>query len=223
MPFPFAHPAAVLPFRRTRWLNFPALVIGSMIPDAGYFIKGVDGLSHEVLGSLVFGLPVGGLLLFILYSFRSTRALRPILSQSETSLWALGLSLIIGIWTHVLWDSFTHIDGWIVMHSEILQTPITTFAGHTARLCHVLWYASSFGGAIWLFFAFENWKQNSVSTPAASRRKAILQDAVLIAVLVVLVSLVHHLLRNPVGFALTVMLSILIALQFVFRLQTQSN
>jgi len=225
MPFPFPHPAAVLPLRRycNRWLNFPALVIGSMVPDAGYFIKGVDNLSHQALGSLVFGVPAGGLLLAVLYSLRSTRPLRPIFSRTSSPIWILVLSLIIGIWTHVLWDSCTHIDGWIVMHSELLQTPIVAFAGHTARLCHLLWYASSFGGAIWLFLAFENWKQNSTSRPGAARRKAILQDAVLIAALVVLVSLVHHLLRNPVGFALTIMLSIVVALQFVFRMQTEPN
>jgi len=225
MPFPFAHPAAVLPLRRycNRWFNFPALVIGSMVPDAGYFAKGVEDLSHHFLGSLAFGVPAGGLLLAILYRLRFTRALRPIFPMPIGSVWTLVISLIVGIWTHVLWDSFTHIDGWVVMHSELLQTPVTAFAGHTARVCHLLWYASSFGGAIWLFFAFENWKQKSISKAEGARRKAILQDGILIAVLVVLVSLVHHLVRNPVGFALTVVLSVVIALQFVFRMQTEAN
>jgi hypothetical protein len=194
-----------------------------MVPDAGYLNKSVEDLSHHFLGSIAFGVPVGGLMLAILYSLRSNRAVRPIFSRPIGPPWILGMSLIIGIWTHVLWDSFTHVDGWMVMHSELLQTPVTAFAGHTARVCHLLWYASSFGGAIWLFFDFENWKQKSIPKADGSRRKAILQDGVLIAVLVVLVSLVHHLVRNPVGFALTVMLCVIIALQFVFRMQTEPN
>jgi hypothetical protein len=44
-------------------------------------------------------------------------------------------------------DSFTHSDGWIVGHLSILQMPVFIFAGRTARVCHVLWYASSFAGA----------------------------------------------------------------------------
>ena len=44
MPFPLAHPAAVLPFRRycSRWLNFPALVIGSLVPDLGYLFPPIQ-------------------------------------------------------------------------------------------------------------------------------------------------------------------------------------
>ena len=38
MPFPLAHPAAVLPLGRhyPRYLSFPALIIGSLSPDVGY-------------------------------------------------------------------------------------------------------------------------------------------------------------------------------------------
>ena len=63
MPFTLAHPAAVLPLRRfcPRFLNFPALVVGSVGPDAGYAFGwlGADQVSHRFLGSFVFCLPVG--------------------------------------------------------------------------------------------------------------------------------------------------------------------
>lgn len=40
MPFTFAHPAAVLPLgvKKTKYIDFTALVIGSMAPDFEYFI-----------------------------------------------------------------------------------------------------------------------------------------------------------------------------------------
>lgn len=38
MPITFAHPAAILPFARTR-LPLPALVIGSMVPDLPMFLR----------------------------------------------------------------------------------------------------------------------------------------------------------------------------------------
>src|SRR5437764_14075215 len=73
MPFPLAHPAAVLPFRRycSRWLNFPALVIGSLVPDMGYLFPLISDLSHEPFGSILFGLPVGGLILAAFYALRA--------------------------------------------------------------------------------------------------------------------------------------------------------
>jgi hypothetical protein len=38
MPFPLAHPVAVLPFRRycPRFFSLPALVAGSLVPDYGH-------------------------------------------------------------------------------------------------------------------------------------------------------------------------------------------
>src|SRR5437762_2617545 len=55
MPFPLAHPAAVLPLRRycPRFLSFPALVIGSIAPDFGYCFGdlNVEDLSHRSPGS----------------------------------------------------------------------------------------------------------------------------------------------------------------------------
>lgn len=51
MPFTLAHPAAVLPFWRSR-LHFPALLLGSVAPDFGYFLAGrpVSGAGHTLWG-----------------------------------------------------------------------------------------------------------------------------------------------------------------------------
>jgi hypothetical protein len=54
MPFTLAHAAAVLPFRPycPRVLSFPALVVGSVAPDAGYWSGPLDlkRISHSFAG-----------------------------------------------------------------------------------------------------------------------------------------------------------------------------
>src|ERR1035438_3630138 len=104
MPFPLAHPAAVLPLRRycPRWLSFPALVIGSLAPDAGYCLGELGGrdwgvFTHGVLGSVVFCLPLGMVLLALFYALRSPvvrmlptpyqQALLPLCRRSSGSSW----------------------------------------------------------------------------------------------------------------------------------------
>lgn len=100
MPFPLAHPAAVLPLRHfgARRLSFAALVTGSIVPDIAYFaddysrfgkvLRMVTGpfateipyinskwtwseFSHSVPGSLLFCLPIGLLIQSAFYPLRT--------------------------------------------------------------------------------------------------------------------------------------------------------
>ena len=51
MPLTFAHPAAILPFsRKSKYINFSAMVFGSMAPDFEYFLRGqpMGGIGHTV-------------------------------------------------------------------------------------------------------------------------------------------------------------------------------
>jgi Domain of unknown function (DUF4184) len=210
MPFPLAHPAAVLPLRRycPRWLNFPALVIGSLAPDAGYFFgeQHMGPFSHGLAGSFGFCLPFGLVMVALFYWLRSPalkflpgpyqRALLPLCQGPRPSLSAVVLSLMIGTWSHQLWDEFTHTDGWAVRHLPLLKAAVFTAFGHTARVCHVLWYGCSFLGVICVFLAFEKWKRASVPGGAAASGWAVLRDAVLVAILVLPIELTHHLVRH---------------------------
>jgi hypothetical protein len=232
MPFPLAHPVAVLPLRRfcSRWLNFPALVIGSLVPDIGYLFRDADisRFSHRLFGSLAFGLPFGILMLSAFYAFRSPavemfpvsasgkRTLASLCQRPVGPLWLAFVSLVIGIWTHVLWDSFTHSDGWIVQHVAILQTPVIHLSQGTGRICHVLWYGSTFAGVGVLFIAFERWKQSYTAGVKLSTRQMI-QDAIILAVLVVPVSLMHHLIGGPIVFVLTAAFCIFVAIVLVMK------
>jgi hypothetical protein len=210
MPFPLAHPAAVLPLRRycPRWLSFPALVIGSLTPDFSYILGEERGgiLGHRFLGSFEFCLPAGIVLAVLFYALRTPvvrllpepyqRALLPLCRRPYGSIGAVLISLLIGAWTHLLWDSFTHNDGWFVQNLPVLQGVVLKVGHRTARICHVLWYGCSFAGVVWLFLEFEKWKQARVTRNAGGLGRTVLRDAVLVAILVVPIQLVHHLIKG---------------------------
>ena len=118
MPFPLAHPAAVLPFRRwsNHSLNFLALVIGAITPDLGYCLDryDVDKLTHSVRGCFIFSLPVGWVWWMIFRSLSEPlvsllpaphrQALLPGCRRMDQPWFAVPLSLLIGAGTHVFWD-----------------------------------------------------------------------------------------------------------------------
>jgi hypothetical protein len=236
MAFPLAHPVAALPFRHRylKWLDFPALVIGTLVPDVGYLFD-EDVLSHQVFGSILFGLPSGALLLAAFYAFRAPvvskmpgslrRSMLPLCRRPLPAPWIIVVSLVIGIWTHVLWDSLTHPDGWLVQHIPFLLYPAFRFKGRTARVCTLLWYASSFLGVGCLLVAFEKWKNKAgmVADGKEETGKGAVQDAVFLGILVVAVSLVHHLVHSPVGYVLTGILCLSFGIIFIWKMAVASG
>jgi hypothetical protein len=170
MPFTLAHPAAVLPLRRLRLLRTVPLIIGAMTPDVPYYLpwriaKHIPDVSHTLLGTFTLDLPVGLFLLFVVWLLRAPLA-APLGSNARATCytamerfggrplnWALApLSILVGAWTHIAWDSFTHADGWMVLRIPALSAPVSFFS-YTGQLCHVLQYACSVFGlvvlAIW--------------------------------------------------------------------------
>lgn len=124
MPYAFAHPAAVILLARVPGVNAvpSALAIGSVIPDAWYLVPSLTrDHSHDVLGLLWFCLPVG---LFAYAAFhlifkQPMLALlpKPVADRlggwtcralPAASWWAVSLSMVLGIATHLAWDVFTH-------------------------------------------------------------------------------------------------------------------
>lgn len=124
MPFTFAHPAAVLPLRR--FGDLTALVIGSMIPDAGYLLMvGVPReVSHAPAGVMLFCVPAG-LLTYVLYlrvlyepwaaltpEFVARRVPPPRALPGSLRGWlGVALALAIGAVTHLGWDALTAAHG----------------------------------------------------------------------------------------------------------------
>jgi hypothetical protein len=168
MPFTLAHPAAVLPLRRFRYLQTVSLVVGSITPDLPYFVPMRFGRlvpdTHGIVGSFTTDIPLGLAALLLGFLLRrplttlmSVRAraicLRAMERFREPLAWVVApLSILIGIWTHIVWDSFTHDGGWIVRRVSALSAPVS-FGWYTGQVCHVLQYVSSVAGlavlAIW--------------------------------------------------------------------------
>ena len=185
MPFPLAHPAAILPLRRycPRYLSFPALIIGSLSPDVGYCFGSLNAgsFSHRFLvGSFGFCLPVGLLLVLVFYIVRlpvvgilpssHRRAFLPLCLRPAGSPFLIVISLLIGVWTHLLLDSITHPDGWLVAHLPVLQARVLPVGQHRLMVCEVLYAACTFVGVAWLAFCYLSWLEQAAGSPVPSTR-----------------------------------------------------
>ena len=120
MPYPFAHPAAVLPLARPlgRFAVPSALAIGSMSPDLWYFVPLIGrSESHSLAGLAWFCLPAG-LLVYALFHLFVKQPLIALVSPRLGAFTPAGLpavpwyavmvSLLVGALTHVVWDHLTH-------------------------------------------------------------------------------------------------------------------
>jgi Domain of unknown function (DUF4184) len=171
MPFTFAHPAAILPLRRFRFLQTLPLIIGSMVPDAWYFfptrfVRATLPDTHTLYGTFTVCVPLGLAALYMILVFREpltvllgARARWVCLQSIERFYtrrplhWLVAiLSILIGAWTHLAWDSVTHETGWTAARVEALTTPVSVFGWDTAT-SHLLQYLSSVFGltvvAVW--------------------------------------------------------------------------
>jgi hypothetical protein len=232
MPFTLAHPAAVLPLRRfcPRFFDFPALIIGSLSPDVGYcFGKlNIEKFSHGLAGSIEFCLPVGVVMLGFFYGFRYPMVeilparyrdfFLPVCRHPIGSPLKVIVSLLVGIWIHLFFDSFTHKHGWLVENLPVLQTPIFSFRYHTFRIFNLLWYVCSWAGIAWLYFEWERWRNIAagISRPVTSWGK--LSKSVLAGAFMMPIELLHHLIPGPVGLYLVAGFSLMIVIIIVSRI-----
>jgi Domain of unknown function (DUF4184) len=133
MPYPFAHPAAVLPLARPlgRFAVPSALAIGSMAPDFWYVVPLLGrGDSHSLAGLAWFCLPAG-LLAYALFHQVLKQPLIALLSPRLGRFTPAGLppvpwsavmvSLIVGALTHLAWDALTHSYGDAAQRHNWLQ------------------------------------------------------------------------------------------------------
>jgi Domain of unknown function (DUF4184) len=161
VPFTLAHPAAVLPLRGVAHLRAAPLIIGAMTPDLPDFLPG--GAARYVRATHVFAhsfsvdLLLGYAALVAIFLLQRPltaplwpraralclRALEPFRRPSAWA-WA-GPAILLGVWTHLLWDSFTHPEGWIVLRVPALTAAIVVGPYH-GPVYHTLQYLSSIVG-----------------------------------------------------------------------------
>lgn len=173
MPFTLAHPAAILPFRHVRFLRSAPLVVGAVTPDLPYYLPlGASGRplrlgldTHSLVGSYTVDLALGIALLVAVLVLREPltvllpararwlclEALAPF--RRRATEWLLApFAILVGVWTHLLWDSFTHAEGWAVRRIPALSDTVT-LGWYTGDVFHILQYLSSAIGltilAVW--------------------------------------------------------------------------
>lgn len=128
-----------LKMARPQWFSGAALCIGSMAPDFEYFLKGkpMTGIGHTIVGQFTFCLP---LTMFVVWLVRRV-IIRPlalhapdggefhlkdyrVLAETPLTLsdWLkVVVSALIGSFSHIIWDSFTHETGWAAQRISFIQ------------------------------------------------------------------------------------------------------
>ncbi|MET9608949.1 DUF4184 family protein [Streptomyces sp. NPDC006512] len=178
MPFTLSHAAAVLPaVRRTGRARGPlvasALVLGSFAPDTFYFmdaiVEGVMGygtFTHSLVGVLTADAALTAVLAAYWLLLREPlTALLPRRRQGRVHAFVRGepwrgrrlpslalwfyLSAVAGSLTHVVWDSFTHLDRWGTNALPELGEPLAfglplysylQYGSSAAAACALLWF-----------------------------------------------------------------------------------
>jgi len=166
MPFTLAHPAAVFPLAQ-KPLQFSALVAGSVAPDLPYFMAlttsaGLGRFSHSATGSVFFCVPAGMLLLWLYHRVVKRPLMRLVpathrqlfpaavrfaFGPASNAVWIV-LSILIGAWTHLIWDAFTHPHGWAVERWPLLAQRLFTVDGFPITVFKLLQYGSSVVGLL---------------------------------------------------------------------------
>ena len=178
-----------------------ALVIGSMAPDFEYFIRmRVNSIySHSYLGLLWFDLPLTIVLAFIFHLvvrntliFNLPNFLRSRFSVFTNFDWnayfkshyvLVIISALVGAFSHIAWDSFTHEDGFAVERITYLSS-FVKIGGKDLAVFKILQHGSSVIGAIaiaWTIYRLPKHESKVITLPTA--RYWVIVVAICLAVL----------------------------------------
>lgn len=176
MPFTLAHAAAAMPFRRLRLIP-SAVVVGTLAPDFEYFLRLAPrgGFGHTFAGAFLLSLPMALLVLWMFHGLVERplvqlfpNAIQLRLTRNEpfrfggfSRFLLIVFSALVGIATHIVWDSFTHRYTWPTRHWPFLQEaqylPVLGWIPHYKLLQH----ASSVIGVLLLFVWAARWYQTT--------------------------------------------------------------
>jgi len=187
MPFTLSHPAAIVPL--VRWTQHPlfvvTLVIGSIAPDIGYYLRmfTLATMAHSFAGTLLISAPAGMLLLgSVLFAKEPMLFLMPSrfrghvaasLTLPSKAFPALVLQLYFWTWvgalTHVAWDSFTHRTGWMVERLPALQASFSISTEVSFPLYYAFQQTSTLFGFVIVLFVFYRYCVKTVPLPENAR------------------------------------------------------
>ncbi|GIE99204.1 DUF4184 family protein [Paractinoplanes rishiriensis] len=159
------HPTAVVPLKlwRPRWFDGVALVVGAVAPDVGYVTYGITGetvRTHNLLALLWWSLPVTFVAArLVRWAAPAVAANLPdagvlrlrdygVLGSVRHPWYVTAISALLGAFSHLAWDWFTHPGYFPSLQSEVLPgwpwwgvlsdaSNLAGFAGGTLLLLHV--------------------------------------------------------------------------------------
>jgi len=172
MPLTFSHPAIILPakYLPEKWVSMTALIVGSVTPDFEYFIRLREEsfYTHTLAGIFCLDLPAALLLTFIyhylvrdLFISNIPGFFRKRFSPYMHFKWwqyfkqhflVVIICLLVGIASHLFWDSFTHLDGYFVRIIPVLKQSTHIF-GSRIQYARLLQTISTIVGAAVILFA----------------------------------------------------------------------
>jgi len=167
MPFTFSHPAIFLLLKKLpkKWFSLTGLIIGSIVPDFEYFLQmRISSVhSHTSLGVFWYNLPLAVILTFIFHLAVRNQLINnlPIYFRNRLTIYLnfdwnqfakrhwlkIIISILIGIYSHLFWDSFTHFDGFFVHKTAFLSQKVS-FWGFKIPIFKILQHSSSIVGAV---------------------------------------------------------------------------
>ncbi len=167
MPFTLSHAAVVLPFSRplARWRLLSAALVGSMIPDSRYFLpwRTQHFETHSAASLITYSLPAG-LMVYWLFQYLVKVPMIEMLPEGAYARWApyespasirvlrqwllAACGILVGAFTHLVWDAFTHEGSRGVRMLPVLDEPIFDFGRHHLAIARALQDLSSLLGLI---------------------------------------------------------------------------
>jgi len=168
MPLSFSHPAVVLPLCKLskKWISSTTLIFGSISPDLEYLLHLLPKRTygHLYLHAWWFDLIITLVFAFVFHSIVRNPLidnLPPFLSQRFQQFknfnWTLHflkhlpviiISAWIGIYSHIIWDEFTHKGTYIVENYSFFTNYLTTVFGQNIFIYNLLQHTSSLAGII---------------------------------------------------------------------------
>jgi len=197
MPYTLSHAVVALPVSVIARGKVPlaAMVVGSMSPDFPYLfaLSPTEAPGHSELGVLIYCLLPSLLMLLVWYRWIEGPTLE--LFRLPRRDWSFGKSsyllvvfgVLLGAYSHVLWDATSHFDGSLVVNSEFWNRKIFLLP---------MYKLNQYGGGIFGLAALFVWYVFAVSQNRQEKYQGrllagVLMYSISIAFFVVLANIVH--------------------------------
>ena len=159
MPYTPAHAIISLPISALSRGKIPlaSLIIGSMSPDLPYLLalKTTYAPGHSLLGVLIYCLLPSIFVVFLWYHWLEKPILELFrlphtpLTFDKTTCFSIVIGILVGAYSHVIWDASSHYNGVFVVDShfwnkEIFSLPVYQLnqygSGILGSIALVIWY-----------------------------------------------------------------------------------